>query len=121
MSLVPNDYDRGFNAAMALANASQSIDDIVVSEIADRCRALRSQRGLSLQEAGDRAGFTKSHMWEFEQGRARNPTIRMLIGLSRAYGVSLAYMIGATTDQPPLSPDALRIAADIDALLRKGK
>lgn len=98
-----------------------NIDDELVSAVAARCRDLREQRGLSLQEAGDRAGYTKSHMWEFEQGRAVNPTIRMLLGLARAYGVSMHYLLGADTKQPPLDPDALRIAADVDRLLRRAR
>lgn len=98
-----------------------TIDDEMVSAVAARCRDLREQRGLSLQEAGDRAGYTKSHMWEFEQGRAVNPTIRMLLGLARAYGVSMHYLLGADTKQPPLDPDALRIAADVDRLLRRAR
>jgi transcriptional regulator with XRE-family HTH domain len=73
---------------------------------------------LTLQEAGDRAGFAKSHMWEFERGRAVNPTIRMLLGLARAYGVSLEHIVGISTGEPPLHPDALRIAGDIDRLLQ---
>lgn len=97
------------------------VDDEMVSAIASRCRDLREQRGLSLQEAGDRAGYTKSHMWEFEQGRAVNPTIRMLLGLARAYGVSMHYLLGADTKQPSLDPDALRIAADVDRLLRRAR
>lgn len=95
------------------------VDDKLIAEIAARCVDLRKSRGLSLDEAGERAGFTKSHMWEFEQGRAANPTIRMLLGLARAYGVSLEHIVGISTGEPPLHPDALRIAADVDRLLRR--
>lgn len=95
-----------------------AVDDKLIAEIAKRCVALRKKRGLSLDEAGERAGFTKSHMWEFEQGRAVNPTIRMLLGLARAYGVSLEHIVGISTGEPPLHPEALRIAADVDKLIR---
>lgn len=98
-----------------------TVDDKLIAEITARCVKLREQRDLSLQEAGDRAGYTKSHMWDFEQGRAVNPTIRMLIGLARAYGVSIDYIIGASTSVPPLDPEALRIAGDIDTALRKAR
>lgn len=94
------------------------VDDKLIAEIASRCADLRKARGLSLDEAGERAGFTKSHTWRFEQGRATNPTIRMLLGLARAYGVSLEHIVGISTGEPPLHPDALRIAADVDRLLR---
>lgn len=98
---------------------TQQIDEKMIAGIAHRCATLRTNRCLSLEEAGKRAGFTKSHMWEFEQGRAANPTIRMLLGLARAYGVSLGYIIGERTNVPPIDSDALRIAADIDRLLRE--
>jgi transcriptional regulator with XRE-family HTH domain len=94
------------------------VDDKLIAEIAARCVALREKRGLSLQETGDRAGYTKSHIWEFEQGRAANPTIRMLLGLARAFGVSLEHIVGMSIGEPPLHPEALRIAADVDRLLR---
>lgn len=94
-------------------------DKRLVAEIAARCKSLREVRGLSLQEAGDRAGFTKSHMWDFEQGHSVNPTIRMLIGLARAYGVSLEHIVGLATGEPPLHHEAMRIASEIDQLLRK--
>ncbi len=97
------------------------VDDKLIAQIAARCVALREKRGLSLQEAGDRAGYTKSHMWAFEQGRAVNPTIRMLLGLARAYGVSLEHVVGISTGEPQLHPDAIRIAADVDRLLRKAR
>jgi len=96
-------------------------DEVLVSDIAKRCAALREARGLSLQEAGDRAGFAKSHMWEFEQGRSRNPTIKYLLGLARAYGVSLDHLLGGSSKAPPLDSEALRIACEIDALLRKAR
>lgn len=118
MTLVPNDYQRGLNDGMLLG---LDPDEVIVSEIAKRCADLRAARGLSLQEAGDRAGFTKSHMWEFEQGRSRNPTIKYLLSLARAYGVSLDHIIGGSASAPPIDPEAMRIACEVDALLRKAR
>ena len=97
------------------------VDDKLIAQIATRCVKLREKRGLTLQEAGDRAGFTKSHMWDFEQGRSVNPTIRMLLGLARAYGVSLEHIVGISTGEPPLHPEALRIAADVDRIIRNAQ
>ena len=103
-----------------MSKRRSQVDDKLIREIASRCAELRERRGLSLDEAGERAGFTKSHMWEFEQGRSSNPTIRMLLGLARAYGVSLEHIVGLSTAEPPLHPEALRIAADVDRLIRNG-
>jgi hypothetical protein len=41
--------------------------------------------------------------------------------LARAFGVSLDYMTGLSDNAPTLHPEALRIACEIDTLLRKKK
>jgi DNA-binding XRE family transcriptional regulator len=59
----------------------------------------RSTLGLSLQDVADRAGITKSHMWELEQGRAVNPTIKTVYGLAKALGISFVSLAaGARND-----------------------
>ena len=97
---------------------SDTAEDIAAT-IAKRCASLREQRDLSLQAVGERAGLSKSHVWDLEQGRSRNPTVDTALRLARAFGVSIDYMIGIGTEQPDLHPDALRIACEIDALLRR--
>lgn len=86
--------------------------------IGKRAAELRALRGLSLQKVADRAGLTKSWLWEIEQGRQKNPTINSAIALARALGVSLDYLTGLSPSQPDLHPEALRIAVEIDAILR---
>ncbi len=93
----------------------------VAESIAKRCVSLRSEHGISLQEVADRSGLSKSHIWELEQGRARNPTVDTAVRLARAFGVSLDYMTGLSSDAPTLHPEALRIACEIDVLLRRKK
>lgn len=83
-----------------------------------RVKELRKLRGLSLQQVSDRAGMTKSWLWEIEQGRQTNPTINSAVALSRALGVSLDYLTGLSTTMPDLHPEAMRIAVEIDALIR---
>jgi transcriptional regulator with XRE-family HTH domain len=58
-----------------------------VLTLGEEVLAARTQARMSLQEVADAAGFTKSHVWEVEKGRARNPTIGMVAGLSKALGV----------------------------------
>jgi transcriptional regulator with XRE-family HTH domain len=89
--------------------------------IGERAKELRKLRGLSLQAVCDRAGMTKSWLWDIEQGRQKNPTINSAVALSRALGVSLDYLIGISTTMPDLHPEALRIATEVDALLRSPK
>ena len=86
--------------------------------VAIKARALRRAADLSLDAAAQRIGCTKSHLWEFEKGRSRNPTLKMLRGLADCYGVSLAQLIGSDIATPRLHPFALKIAIQIDAALK---
>jgi len=58
-----------------------------VLTLGEELKLARSRSRMSLQEVADASGFTKSHVWEVEQGRARNPTVGMIAGLSRGLGV----------------------------------
>lgn len=59
----------------------------------------RSLSGLSLQDVATRAGITKSHLWDLEQGRATNPTIKTVGGLAKALCVPFTSMAqGALND-----------------------
>lgn len=58
-------------------------------QLADKVKALRKNCGLTLEQVAQRAGTTKSHVWEIEQGKSVNPTIKLVGGLCRAFGVSM--------------------------------
>ena len=87
--------------------------------IASRMAETRALRGLSLQDVADRADMSKSHIWELEKGRSPNPTISTAIAICRALGVSLDYLTGLSATLPDLHPEAMRIACEVDALIRK--
>jgi ribosome-binding protein aMBF1 (putative translation factor) len=80
------------DAAMHIKKTSQlSMREMITDE--------RARLNLSLKEVADRAGITKSHMWELEQGRAVNPTVRTVHGLARALGIPFVSMAaGAMND-----------------------
>jgi transcriptional regulator with XRE-family HTH domain len=92
--------------------------DRIATTVAGRMAELRQERGLTLQEVADRAGITKSHAWEIERGRSRNPTIAATAGIASALGVSLDYLAGMTVGRPDMHPDAMRIACEVDAAIR---
>lgn len=83
-----------------------------------RIKLLRSLRRMSLEEVGAAAGLTKSHVWELEQGRSRNPTVNAVWGLARALSVSPAAVLGLDDAMPPIHPLALEIAGMVDRALR---
>jgi transcriptional regulator with XRE-family HTH domain len=72
----------------------------VPATIARRVKALRIERGWSLDQVAKKVGCTKSHVWEIEQGRSRNPTIALVQGFASAFGVPLSEIIGSDTEKP---------------------
>jgi transcriptional regulator with XRE-family HTH domain len=62
------------------------------ADFASYIRLSREKNGLSLSQAAVRIGCTKSHLWDLEQRRSDNPTIKTLTGLAQALGESLSYL-----------------------------
>lgn len=88
------------------------------ASLGNRIKLLRALRRMSLEEVGDAAGLTKSHVWELEQGRSRNPTVNAVWGLARALSVSPSAILGLDDAMPPIHPLALEIAGMVDRALR---
>lgn len=84
-------------------------------KFAHRMKATRKQRDMSLDDVAKASGFTKSHVWELEQGRARNPTVRAVWGIADALGVSPGWLMGLDVNDNTLEPLAFRLAAIIRA------
>ncbi len=78
---------------------------------ARKMKLYRKQAMLSLQDVANASGMTKSHVWELEQGRSRNPTVRAVWAISAALGTSPADMLGLDPDNTGIDPLATRIAA----------
>jgi transcriptional regulator with XRE-family HTH domain len=81
----------------------------IVSNIAPAIKKRRASLDLSLDDVAARAGCTKSHVWELENGRAVNPTIKMLLALAAALNTSINTLLGVDISQPILSDDELEL------------
>lgn len=87
--------------------------------IARNAKGLRKRLGLTLQDVADRSGLAKSYVWEIENGKNTNPSIGTLIGLCGALGCSLDGLVGREMYmKPKIRPEAMRIAVEVDGLLR---
>lgn len=86
-------------ALQAVADAAMQISETSRLSMKAMIAAEREHQGLSLQELADRSGITKSHMWEIEQGRSVNPTVRTVYGIAKALGIPFVSMAaGALND-----------------------
>lgn len=72
----------------------------ITAHMGDFIKSRRDSLGLSLDEVAVRAGCTKSHIWELEKGRSKNPTITMALALCEALQCSLNDLLGRDVSQP---------------------
>lgn len=71
----------------------------------------REDNGLSLTEAAELVGCTKSYLWDLEQGRATNPTITILVGIAKALDLYLDNLAMVAA----VSLDSTRATASMNA------
>ena len=62
--------------------------EVVVKALGKRIRQLRSEKGWSQERLAEEAGMHRTYMWGIEQGM-RNPSVRHLIKLADALGLSV--------------------------------
>lgn len=62
--------------------------------------ARRAKIGLSLDALAERTGMSKTHIWELEKGRAKNPTLWVILALCDGLQCSLNELIGRDVSQP---------------------
>lgn len=74
-------------------------------EIGKRIKEERKKHKLTLQALADRIGTTKSYMWELENTETTNPTLRILVGLSKELNVSIDYLAKGQNQQGSGSTD----------------
>lgn len=62
--------------------------------LATRLQQLRLKKGQSLQEVADAISVSKTHVWEIEKGRSKNPSVDLLEKLADHYDVTVASLVG---------------------------
>lgn len=70
------------------ARSSPAVDR-ALKRLGKRVRALRQERGLTQEQAAERAALDAKHFQAIEGGRT-NVTMASLVGIARALGVRLA-------------------------------
>jgi transcriptional regulator with XRE-family HTH domain len=75
-----------------------------------KMKAYRAQAKMSLDDVAKAAGMTKSHIWELEQGRSKNPTVRAVWAIASALGCLPDDLLGLDPTASGIDPLATRIA-----------
>jgi transcriptional regulator with XRE-family HTH domain len=74
--------------------------DTVLAGVGPRLRALRRQRGVTLERLAEGTGISVSTLSRLESGR-RRPTLELLLPLARAHHVPLDELVGAPASGDP--------------------
>jgi transcriptional regulator with XRE-family HTH domain len=85
--------------------------------LATRIAELRRQKNESLQDVATAAGVTKTHIWELERGRTKNPSLQVIEGLANHFGVSIAYLVGEDIEAADADQNLarmFRLAGELD-------
>jgi transcriptional regulator with XRE-family HTH domain len=75
-------------------------------QIGAKIRRLRLEKGLTLDQLADKAGSSKSYLWELENKNPPRPSVEKLAGIAKALEVTVDYLIGSDT------PEELQDAED---------
>jgi DNA-binding XRE family transcriptional regulator/mannose-6-phosphate isomerase-like protein (cupin superfamily) len=82
--------------------------DTVLAGVGPRLRALRKQRGTTLEQLAKATGISVSTLSRLESGQ-RRPTLDLLLPLAQAHRVALDELVGApATGDPRIHPRPVR-------------
>jgi transcriptional regulator with XRE-family HTH domain len=73
-----------------------------LTSIGDCVRATREHQGLTLEQAAELSGISKSHLSRIESSE-RQPSVASLLALSAALGVSVGALFGETHGATPVT------------------
>ena len=62
----------------------------------DKIRTLRKARGFTLEQLAERAGSSKSYIWELENRSPPRPSAELLSRVAASLGVTIEYLLDAT-------------------------
>jgi transcriptional regulator with XRE-family HTH domain len=81
----------------------------IADHISNYIAARRKHLGFSLDHLASRMGCSKSHIWELEKGRLKNPTLWMALSLCDGLNCSLNELIGRDVSQPLFSSSEIAL------------
>lgn len=65
----------------------------MATRLGEKLRELRKEKNYTLDALADRAGLSKSYIWELENKDSQRPSAEKLNALADALGMSVSYFI----------------------------
>lgn len=66
---------------------------MMATRLGEKLRELRKERQLTLERLAERAGMSKSYLWELENRESQRPSAEKLTALADVLGVAASYFI----------------------------
>lgn len=67
---------------------------VVANPLGDRLRALRKERGLTLDQLAEQSGSSKSYIWELENKSPPRPSADKLSKIASQLGTTIEFLLG---------------------------
>lgn len=72
----------------------------MASQLGDKLKKLRKDKGLTLESLASAADVSKSYLWELENREVKNPSAQRLNSIADALGVSADFFLEDDTRNP---------------------
>ncbi|MBO6550270.1 MAG: helix-turn-helix transcriptional regulator [Rhizobiales bacterium] len=76
----------------------------------------RIKKGYSLQELANLIGVSKAHIWDLEQGRAKNPSLEILEKLSTHLNVPISTLVEENPEENENNDESVVMYRDLQKL-----
>lgn len=92
-------------------------DEIAEDSVGGRIRLVRTKRGWSLEQLAEKAGISKSFLWEVERGSDIGG--ERLLRVANALDASLDYLMRGQVSEDENRTSAIEIPAEVDELAKE--
>lgn len=92
-------------------------EEVVENSVGGRIRLVRTKRGWSLEQLADKAGISKSFLWEVERGSDIGG--ERLLRVANALNASLDYLMRGQVSEDENKTSPVEIPAEVDELAKE--
>jgi transcriptional regulator with XRE-family HTH domain len=89
-------------------------EHIADGSVGGRIRLVRTKHGWTLEQLAEKAGISKSFLWEVERGSDIGG--ERLLRVANALGASLDYLMRGVPTEEEFKPSTVEIPAEVNAL-----
>lgn len=72
----------------------------MATRLGEKLNELRKSKKLTLDQLAEKAGMSKSYLWELENRESQRPSAEKLTAIADALGVSVSYFLEEDTRTP---------------------